>query len=150
MRAFLKPVVSVLAIASLLVAGSAFAQYQKSEKGWPDKDWHKGPPSTEEKLARISQALELSDEQSAEMLALLQEQEIARQALHERTMALMGDEICAQKNQAEEAILAILEPEQVELFQQMKDDRLARANSRVRSRKGTEPLDCAGYGGDDS
>ncbi len=32
MKTFLKPIVSVLAVTSLLVAGSTFAQYQKAEK----------------------------------------------------------------------------------------------------------------------
>ena len=150
MKTFLKPVVSVLAITSLLVAGSAFAQYQKGEKSWSEKEWYKGPPSVEQKLARLSEALDLSDEQSAEMLAVLQEQERTRQALHDRTMELMGDEICAHKAQSEEEILSILDAEQTELFLQMREEHQFRANDRSRSRKVRDPLDCSGYQGGDS
>jgi len=148
MKKFLKPIVSILAVASLFVAGSAFAQQQHQQPG--GRDWQKGPPSVEEKLARISDALDLSAEQSAEMLAVLQEQESNRQALHERTMEIMGAEICAQKAQAEQAILAILDADQAELFLQMQEDRQIRANSRTRSGKRHDGLDCSGYEGGDS
>jgi hypothetical protein len=146
MKTFLKPIVSILAVASLLAAGGAFAQQQ--QKG--GKDWQKGPPSVEEKLARISNALDLSDQQSAEMLAVLQEQESYRQALNERTMEIMGAEICAQKAQAEEAILAILDTDQAELFLQIQEERQIRANRRSRSGKGHDAPDCSGYAGGDS
>ncbi len=61
-----------------------------------------------------------------------------RQALHDRTMELMGAEICAQKAQSEEAILAILDAEQTELFLQMKEERQFRANDKTRTRKGRD------------
>jgi hypothetical protein len=149
MKTFLKPIVSILAAASLLAAGSAFAQQQQQPQHGA-RDWQKGPPSVEEKLARLSAMLDLSDEQSAEMLAVLQIQESNRQALQERTMEIMGAEICTQKAQAEEAILAILNTDQAELFLQMQEDRQIRPNSRTRSRKGHDPLDCSGYEGGDS
>lgn len=140
MKSFLTPLVSTLAITSLLMTGGAIAQNQKGER-----DWHKGPPSVEEKLARISEALDLSDEQSLEMLAVLQQQENHRQAMHDRTMELMGEEICAQRAQSETSILAILDDDQAELFLKMKEERKARAGDRKRSRKGQEPLDCSEY-----
>jgi hypothetical protein len=65
-------------------------------------------------------------------------------------MEIMGAEICAQKAQAEEAILAILDTEQAELFLQMKEDRQVRANGPTRSRKGHNGPDCSGYAGEDS
>ena len=98
---------SILAVVSLLAAGSAFAEKQHG-----GRDWQKGPPSVEERLARISAALDLNDEQSLEMLAILQEQEENKAALHEQMMELMGPEICAQRAQTEEAILGILTAEQ--------------------------------------
>jgi len=140
MKPFLTPLVTILAIGSLLMAGGAIAQNQKGER-----DWLNGPPSVEEKLARISEALDLSDEQSLEMLAVLQQQENDRQAMHDQTMELMGEEICAQRAQTETSILAILDDDQAELFLQMKEERKAHAGERKRSRKGREPLDCSEY-----
>lgn len=146
MKAFLKPIVSVLAVASLLAAGGAFAQQQQPG----GRDWHKGPPSVEEKLARLSDALDLSDQQSADMLAVLQELENQKIALRQRTMEIMGAEICAQRARGEEAILAILDAEQAELFLQMQLERQIRASSRTRSRQDHDAPDCSGYPGDDS
>ena len=115
MNTRLSKTVSILAIASLLTAGSVLAQNRQS-----DNDWQKGPPTAEEKLARISAALNLSGDQSQEMLRVLQEQAEKGAALHEQTMMIMGPEICAQRAENEEAILAILDADQTELFLQMK------------------------------
>lgn len=133
----LAKMVSILAVVSLLVAGSAFA-----EKQYGGRDWQKGPPSVEEKLARISAALDLSDEQSLEMLAILQEQEENKAALHEQMMELMGPEICAQQAETEAAILGILTDDQAELWLQHREDR--QNKSRRKNRGGNAELDCSG------
>ena len=138
MNTRLSKTVSILAIASLLTAGSVLAQNRQS-----DNDWQKGPPTAEEKLARISAALNLSGDQSQEMLRVLQEQAEKGAALHEQTMMIMGPEICAQRAENEEAILAILDADQTELFLQMKEQRRAdAANTRNRNAKRMGELDC--------
>ena len=138
MNTRLSKMVSILAIASLLTAGSVLAQNRQS-----DNDWQKGPPTAEEKLARISAALNLSGDQSQEMLRVLQEQGEKGAALHEQTMMIMGPEICAQRAENEEAILAILDADQTELFLQMKEQRRAdAANTRNRNAKRMGELDC--------
>jgi len=139
MNSRLSKTISILAIISLLTAGSALAQKKQGER-----DWQKGPPSVEEKLARISEALNLNDEQSLEMLTVLQQQAENRAALHEQTMALMGPEICAQKAAAEESILAILDEEQTELFLQIRVERELKARQRERAGKRRSNLDCSG------
>ncbi len=138
MNTRLSKMVSILTIASLLTAGSVLAQNRQS-----DNDWQKGPPTAEEKLARISAALNLSGDQSQEMLRVLQEQAEKGAALHEQTMMIMGPEICAQRAENEEAILAILDADQTELFLQMKEQRRADdANTRNRNAKRMGELDC--------
>jgi len=127
--------IMALAIVCLLSAGNAFAQKQNGGRDWQTT------PSVEDKLARISGALDLSDEQSMEMLQILQEQERQRLALHEQTMALMGPEICAQRANHEEAILAILTAEQAGLFQQHTEQRRDRAGRKGSSRGANGP-DC--------
>jgi hypothetical protein len=84
------------------------------------------------------------------MLVILQQQEKDRKALHEQTMAIMGAEICAQKAEAEEAIISILDPEQTELFLQMKEQRQARADERNHHWKGKDLPDCSEYDVSDS
>jgi len=133
--------ISIVAVISLMSAGSALAQNQKGGR----EDWQKGPPTAEEKLARISAALNLSGDQSQIMLRLLQEQEEKRAALQEQTMLLMGPEICAQRAEHEEAMLAILDAEQSELFLQIKEQRQqdnANRNRKGHGGNGMGELDC--------
>lgn len=127
---------SILAVVSLLAAGSAFAEKQHG-----GREWQKGPPSVEERLARISAALDLSYDQSQDMLAILQEQEENKAALHEQIMEMMGPEICAQKAQTEEAILGILTAEQTELYLQIREERQGKPQRKGRG--GNAELDCS-------
>jgi Spy/CpxP family protein refolding chaperone len=134
----------ILTLGGLLAAGSAAAQNQnQGQKGL--RDWQKGPPSIEVKLARVSEALDLSDEQTVDMLLVLQEQERKRDALQDQTMVLLGPEICAHRSEAEEAMTAILTPEQIETFMQIRQERQDKA--RQRNRGGRGALDCSSYEG---
>ena len=143
MRNHLSKTLSIIAIVSLMAAGTALAQNQQGAGAW-----QKDPPRVEEKLAHISAALDLSDEQSLEMLVILQQQEEARAALHEQTMTLIGPEICAHKLETGEAILAILTAEQTETFLQIREERQLKAEKHDRGRRGRGgDLDCSGYEG---
>ena len=124
---------------SISAAGTAVAQ-----SGEDSRDWRQGPPSVEEVLARMSTALDLSDQQSVDLLVVLQEHAAQRAALHEQSMALIGPEICAQRAAAEEDILAILTPEQTDQFLEMKEMRQAKAGERNRGR-GPKGPDCSQY-----
>ena len=137
MNTRLSKMISILAIVSLLSAGSALAQSRKN-----DNDWQKGPPSVEERLARISAALNLDSQQSMEMHALMQEQAENRAAIHEQAMAMLGPEICAQRAEHEAAILTILDPDQTELFMQIKQERQAKARQKGRGGKRMGELNC--------
>jgi Spy/CpxP family protein refolding chaperone len=130
----------VLALTGFLTTGSALAGNHDGDRGW-----HKGPHGAERMLAYLSNELNLSDEQSAEMLAILQQAEESRQVLHEKTMALMGPEICAQKAETEEAMLAILDANQAESFLQLQTEREERAQDRTGKRKGPIGPDCSDY-----
>ena len=131
--------ITILALVSLLTTGSAQAQRHNGER-----DWQKGPPSAEAKLARIKAALDLSDEQSVEMLLVLQQQAAYRADLHEQAMELMKPEICAQKAASEEAILAILTAEQAERYTQMKDERKANKGRKDHGGNSRMEPDCTG------
>ena len=138
MNTRLSRMISILAIISLLSAGSAFAQNQKGDRD----DWQKGPPSVEERLARISAALNLDSQQSLEMHALMQEQAENQAAIHEQAMAMLGPEICAQRAEHEAAMLTILDPDQTELFMQIKQERQAKANRKGRGGNRMGELNC--------
>jgi hypothetical protein len=126
----------------LLITGPALAQDRDR-----DRDGRRGPPSAETMLAQLSDHLNLSNEQSVDMLVVLQEQAAERAALHEQTMQLLGPEICAQKASDEAEILEILTANQAEQFLQMQEERQARAAERNRSRGGNRP-DCSTYEAD--
>lgn len=139
MKTRLKNSALTLIALSVLLTGSAIAQNRDRER-----DFRKSPPSAEAILARLSESLDLNNEQSAAMLVVLQEQAAERFALHEQTMQLLGPEICAQQAATEEAMLAILTPDQAEEFLQMKEARKAKAAQRDRGRGRNHP-DCSEY-----
>jgi Spy/CpxP family protein refolding chaperone len=132
-----KSMLFALALAGFLTTGGAVAGSHDSDRGW-----HQGPPGAERMLAHLSSELNLSNEQSAEMLVILQQAEESRQALHDKTMALMGPEICAQKAETEEAMLAILDADQAEQFLELQAQREERARDRSGKRKGPIGPDC--------
>ena len=88
-------------LAALMVAGvlsttAALAQAERS-----DRYWHHGPPGAERQLAHLDQALDLTDEQSLQLLEVLQAAESERAELHERVMESLKPEICALKQSTE-------------------------------------------------
>jgi hypothetical protein len=139
MKTYLKNFAVSLIALGIMASGTAVAQ---NEDG--GRDWRQGPPSVEDVLARLSEALDLSDQQSVDLLVVLQGHAAERADLHEQSMALIGPEICAQKASAEEDILAILTPDQVEQFLALKELRKAKATGRKRG-KGPRGPDCSQY-----
>lgn len=109
-RMKLFPSVITAIIVTLLVAGSVQAQ--------PDnrRDRKGGPPSAEAKLARMTEHLGLNEEQSADMLLVLQQDERQRQELRDQIVADYKPSLCAQKDETRVAIMAILDEEQAEVF----------------------------------
>ena len=142
MHTYLKRSALIITMLGLLGAGTAIAE--KRDDGL---DWRQGPPSAEKLLARLSESLNLTDQQAVDMLVLLQEHAAERATLHEQTMILLGPEICAQKAEAEDEILAILTAEQVKQFLQLKEERRARTEQHQRQ-KGQNRLDCSQYESD--
>jgi Spy/CpxP family protein refolding chaperone len=126
---------AIIATAALLTGGAALA-------GPPDHDgaWHMGPPSAEDRLAIMNRELDLTAEQSRQMLELLQAAEAEQEAVRARIMDEMGPEMCAIRQNTEEQIIAILSPAQADLFDQLKLNRQSR-NNRQGGRFGALP-DC--------
>jgi len=117
---------SAVALAALLLSFAAFAgpptDTPPGASRWHDGPRH-GPPGAEQHLARLDEALDLSDAQSAELLELLQTAEAERQALHERIMSEYRPEICALMQDTEAGIVAVLTPEQAATFEELKESR---------------------------
>jgi hypothetical protein len=139
MNTFYYRTLSILVMSGVLVTGTAFAQQEVG-----NQDWRGGPPSVEQKLAHLSDALGLSNQQSVDMLIVLQQAAEGREDLHAQNMALMGPEICAQRLETEEAVLAILTAEQIERLEQIKEERENDASRKGRRGGGRGELDCSG------
>ena len=135
----MKPVLlATVLLAGLLSAMAALAQAEHA-----DRYWHHGPPGAAGRLAHLDRALDLTDEQSLQLLEVLQVAEAERAALHERVMESLRPEICALKQSTEAEILAILTPEQAAAFEQMHQERAGRDEGRHAGRHGGRALDCS-------
>jgi Spy/CpxP family protein refolding chaperone len=132
-HALMKPAV-LLASISLLASLPLAAQHSS----WDGAERGHGPPSAEQKLLRLTEALDLSDEQSLRLLEVLQATRADHELLHARMLDAFGGEICALKAGAEADILAILTPEQAARFQFLKQERVGKREAK----RDREPLDC--------
>lgn len=131
-----KPVLlAALALAALFAAGTALAQADRL-----DRQWHHGPPGAVQQLAHLEEALGLSDDQSLELLEVLQAAEADREALHARAMQSYQPEACALRIRTEAEIMAILTPEQAALLEELRQER----TSRQAGRRGAPRLECPG------
>lgn len=110
-----------------------------------DFDGRKGPPTAEEKLARLSEALDLSADQAVAMLEVLLVAEERQAQTREELRTLIEPQVCADRLATEADVLSILSAEQALLYQEMKAERESRANKR-RDRHGPS-LDCSAYAG---
>lgn len=132
----------VLVAASLLAAGPAMAgngnskgdgigQGNKGARGGANTEWNGGPAN---RMARMSEALGLTDVQEDAILDFFRQQEAEREQLHADVWAMFGDQICAQREahrDAFETMLAgILDADQLLLHAEMQSNREARRANR--------------------
>lgn len=132
------PITTVLAITlalALFPAGQLQAQ--------PDKARHHGPPDAEMRVAHMSRALELSDEQSARLLVVFQAVDEERQALHEQVMLQMKPQICELQLATRAEVNEILDAEQLARLEDMKARR--ESNNNRRGWRGMHDLDCSAF-----
>ena len=134
---------AVLAIATafLLVAGSAMARQEGGRHGYPDG--HRGPPDAETRVARMTQALDLTDEQSARLLVVMQDLDSERRVLHDQVMEQMKPELCDLQSRPDSEIADILTPEHHVLAEELKAERPGKGSRR--GRRGPEGLDCSEF-----
>ena len=126
--------IPTLTLAALFAAGAALAQAER-----PDREWHHGPPGAVQQLAHLEQALDLTDDQSLQLLEVLQAAEAEREALHTRAMESFQPEVCALRERTQAEIMAILTPEQAATLEQLKQERAGR---REGGRRSAPKLDC--------
>ena len=111
-----------LILGALLVSGALVAAPPGGGPGKRDGTRH-GPPGAEQQLAHLDSALDLSDEQSAQVLELLQAAEAERRVLQEEIMEQFRPQLCALRNDTDAGILALLTQEQARNYEQLKENR---------------------------
>ena len=104
---------------------------------------HHGPPDAEMRVAHMSIALELSDEQSAQLLELFQAVDEERRAMHEQTMELMKPQICELQLATRAELKVILDEEQLAQLEEMKASR--ESDNDRRKWRGMHDLDCSAF-----
>jgi len=110
-RSFSKLPLVILAVALLPVT---YLQAQ------PDQTRHHGPPGAETRVAHLTRALDLSDEQSARLLEVFQAVDEERQALRQQAMLQMKPQICELQLATKAEISQILDDEQMAKLEDIK------------------------------
>jgi Spy/CpxP family protein refolding chaperone len=129
---------------TLLAISLALALFPASQL-WaqPDQARHHGPPDAEMRVAHMSRALELSDEQSARLLEVFQAVDEERQALHEQAMLQMKPQLCELQLATRAEVHEILDAEQLARLEDMKARR--ESDNDRRKKRGMHDLDCSAY-----
>ncbi len=110
---------------------------------------HHGPPDAETRVAHLTSALDLSDEQSAELLAFFQTMDQERLALREQMIQEMAPQICALRADTEAELARILSQEQLALMEELKANRQQRGQGKRHNRntrmdwQGMPDIDCS-------
>ena len=133
-QALMKPAVLIASI-SLLTSLPLAAQ----QSSWDVGERRHGFPSAEQKLARLTETLDLTDDQSLRLLEVLHAARADHDALHARMMDTFGGEICALRASTETEILAILTPEQAARFHLVKQKRQGQSAAK----RNRDSLDCS-------
>jgi hypothetical protein len=89
----------------------------------PDKRKHHRSPGAEMRVAHLTRALELSDEQSAQLLEVFQAVDQERMALRQQVAQQMKPQFCELKQATEEEISRILDDDQLARLEEIKSER---------------------------
>ncbi len=137
------PLTKLLAI-TLAVTLFPVSQLQaRLDQDRPDKNRHKGSPDAEMRVAHMSRALDLSDEQSVLLLELFQAVDEERQALREQAMLQVKPQICELLLTTHSEVNKILDEEQLLKLEEMKADRGSRSGRGPG--RGMHDLDCSEF-----
>ena len=133
----------IITAATLLFASAAAAQNSQGDRGnGVDRRAHHGAADAEARVAHMTQLLGLSDDQSAELLEILQAVDQERMALHEQAFQAVEPEICALQLHVAEEIRTILTEDQLAVIEARKREH---ENDRFgKSWRGMH-LDCSAY-----
>ena len=116
----------------LAVACLALAIVSHAEARPPRGEHGDFPRGAEQQVARMTEALDLTDAQSAELLVILQRAEADREALRETMETQFKPDICALHDRVRSEVASVLDPEQQEQMEEHMERRAERAEGRGR------------------
>ena len=98
----------------LLLATNASAQPgpRDGDRGW-------GPPSPEDRVELLKEALNLDDKQSAKLLEILSSADAQKSALRKKHMEQIHQDMCALKKSTTGQVKSVLTPEQSAEFDKL-------------------------------
>ena len=129
----------ITTLLTTIFAVTVFAAGQLQAR--PDMARHHSRPDAEMRVAHMSSALGLSDEQSAQLLGLFQAVDEERRAMHEQTMELMKPQICELQQATQAELEGILDEVQLAELEEMKAMR--ESDNDHRRWRGMHDLDCS-------
>jgi Spy/CpxP family protein refolding chaperone len=136
----------IVTAATLFFAASAAAQ--KGQGNGADhangfnRNAHHGPADAETRIAHMTQMLNLSDDQSAELLEIMQAVDQERMALHEQAYKDLEPEICALQLNVAAEVRTILNEDQLAILEAKRSER--EKDRFGKSWRGMQ-LDCSAY-----
>jgi len=136
----------IVTVATLFCTASASAQNGQGNgaehaNGF-DRSAHHGPADAETRVAHMTLMLDLSDDQSAELLEIMQAVDQERMALHEQAFKDLEPEICALQLNVAAEIRTILTEDQLALLEAKRTER--EKDRFGKSWRGMQ-LDCSAY-----
>jgi hypothetical protein len=128
----------IFSTVSMFLTGAAVAQHDGINRGK-----HHGPRDAETRVAHMTRILDLSDEQSAELLEVLQAADVERDALHQKALQQMEPEICALQLGVETEMERILDDDQLSALETRKNQHEQRGDGK--GWRNMHHRDCSAY-----
>jgi hypothetical protein len=132
----------MLLCAGLLSSPVLLAGKYLGGPGWGNDDWDRGPPTAEEKVARMDRALDLDDDQADALLEVLRAADAERDALHGQIMSDYQPELCNLRDSVDADIAAILRPDQAEQWDLLRQQRRDGSGTNGQQQRKRFRLDC--------
>jgi hypothetical protein len=136
----------IITVTTLLFTAGAAAQNGQGNGGDRTREFDRGaqhgPADAETRVAHMTRMLDLSDEQSAELLEIMQAVDRERMALHEQAFQELEPEICTLQLNIAAEIKNILTDDQLALLEAKKSER--EKDRFGKSWRGMQ-LDCSAY-----
>ena len=130
-------VLAILVAMSTMLAAQSQGTEQNSEKGADGPDntraerGHRGPPSPEQRVLRMSEMMDLSSDQVTGLLEVFKAAQQEAESLRGLARQEMLPELCALHLVTEEQVATILTRDQLAQMEQMKTKREARKHQQT-------------------